>query len=228
MKKALASARAGRRAARAGSASRRGAPKLRPGVAELRALAHPLRLRICELLAEEPRTTKQVAELLGQPPTRLYHHVNALERAGLLRLRETRPNRGTIEKWYETIAARLTLSESRRPARRDAVSRVSKSLVAAVLAQTRQELTAALEDGGGERPLAMRLVAVGPPARMAAIRRRLLALVRELRRDGTSAGAGAPRSRSPGSRASSAETRLDRWALTLTFAPTWPRTNKSK
>ena len=36
-----------------------------------------------ELFAEAPRTTKQVAELLGEPPTRLYHHVAALERAGL-------------------------------------------------------------------------------------------------------------------------------------------------
>src|SRR5215510_15903501 len=81
-----------------------GAPPLHANVAELRALAHPLRLRMLELFAEAPRTTKQVADLLGEPPTRLYHHVAALERAGLLRLRETRKNRGTVEKWYEAIA----------------------------------------------------------------------------------------------------------------------------
>jgi hypothetical protein len=31
---------------------------------QLRALAHPLRLRMLELFAEGPRTTKQVAQLL--------------------------------------------------------------------------------------------------------------------------------------------------------------------
>ena len=81
-----------------------GAPHLQATVAELRALAHPLRLRVLEVFAEAPRTTKQVADLLGEPPTRLYHHVAALERAGLLRLTETRKNRGTTEKWYEAIA----------------------------------------------------------------------------------------------------------------------------
>src|SRR3954447_5228118 len=89
------------------SQPRPGAPPLAPSVAEMRALAHPLRLRILELFAETPRTTKQVADLLGQPPTRLYHHVAALERVGWLELRETRKNRGTIEKWYGTPAKRL-------------------------------------------------------------------------------------------------------------------------
>src|SRR3954465_12508415 len=84
-----------------------GAPPLAPSIAEMRALAHPLRLRILELFADAPRTTKQVADLLGQPPTRLYHHVAALERAGLLQLRETRKNRGTTEKWYGTPAKQL-------------------------------------------------------------------------------------------------------------------------
>src|SRR6266513_1705753 len=81
-----------------------GAPALQRSVADLRALAHPLRLRMMELFAESPKTTKQVADILGQPPTRLYHHVAALERAGLIHLKETRKNRGTVEKWYESIS----------------------------------------------------------------------------------------------------------------------------
>src|SRR3954468_24369892 len=89
-----------------------GAPELQANVAELRALAHPLRLRILELFAEAPRTTKQVAEMLGQPPTRLYHHVAALERAGLLVLKETRPNRGVVEKWYEAVARQMQAPRS--------------------------------------------------------------------------------------------------------------------
>src|SRR5436190_12423163 len=92
------------------------APRV-PELAQMRALAHPLRLRIMELFAERPRTTKQVAELLGQPPTRLYHHVAALDRAGLLRLTETRKKRGTIERWYEAVARTLR-TPPRLPKRR--------------------------------------------------------------------------------------------------------------
>src|SRR5438477_12848542 len=94
-----------------------GAPVLQRTVADLRALAHPLRLRIMELFAESPKTTKQVAELLGQPPTRLYHHVAALERAGLIHLKETRKNRGTVEKWYESISRTLGSMPDRGRAR---------------------------------------------------------------------------------------------------------------
>src|SRR5580765_6603934 len=97
--------------------ARPGAPHLQATVAEMRALAHPLRLRVLEVFAEAPRTTKQVADLLGEPPTRLYHHVAALERAGLLRLKETRRNRGTTEKWYEATAWSMGSSEV-RPARK--------------------------------------------------------------------------------------------------------------
>jgi DNA-binding transcriptional ArsR family regulator len=74
---------------------------------QLRVLAHPLRLRLFELFALAPRTTKQAATALGQPPTRLYHHVAELERVGLVRLRETRPNRGTIEKYFEAATRGL-------------------------------------------------------------------------------------------------------------------------
>src|SRR5215475_958756 len=71
---------------------------------QVRALADPLRLRIVEAFSEKPMTTKQVAALLGEKPTRLYHHVETLERAGLIRLVETRRNRGTVEKYYRAVA----------------------------------------------------------------------------------------------------------------------------
>lgn len=73
-------------------------------LSEVRALANPLRLRILETLRVKPMTTKNVAIQLGEKPTRLYHHVDALERAGLIRLIETKKNRGTVEKYYSAIA----------------------------------------------------------------------------------------------------------------------------
>jgi DNA-binding transcriptional ArsR family regulator len=72
---------------------------------QVKALSHPLRMRIIETLAaSDPMTTKQVADALGEKPTRLYHHVGLLQKAGLIRLTHTQQNRGTTEKYYEPIA----------------------------------------------------------------------------------------------------------------------------
>ncbi len=71
---------------------------------QVKVLADPLRLEILKLFCEEPRTTKQVATLLGEKPTRLYHHVEALEKAALITLHHTLPNRGTLEKYYLAVA----------------------------------------------------------------------------------------------------------------------------
>jgi DNA-binding transcriptional ArsR family regulator len=71
---------------------------------QIRVLADPLRIRILELLCDEELTTKQVARKLDEKATRLYHHVEALERVGLIRLTRTRQNRGTIEKYFIGVA----------------------------------------------------------------------------------------------------------------------------
>lgn len=70
---------------------------------QVKVLADPLRIKILEAFSEE-RTTKQVAELLGEKPTKLYHHVDALEKVGLISLVRTRPNRGTTEKYFRAVA----------------------------------------------------------------------------------------------------------------------------
>lgn len=71
---------------------------------QVKAMADPLRARIVEAMRDAPRTAKQVAEMLGEKPTRLYHHVDALERVGILRLVDTRRNRGTLEKYFQPVA----------------------------------------------------------------------------------------------------------------------------
>ncbi|MEM7249221.1 MAG: winged helix-turn-helix domain-containing protein [Acidobacteriota bacterium] len=74
---------------------------------QLKALSDPLRARILTELCKAELTTKQVAESLGEKPTRLYHHVESLERAGLIRLTHTRQNRGTLEKYFRSVARRF-------------------------------------------------------------------------------------------------------------------------
>jgi DNA-binding transcriptional ArsR family regulator len=170
---------------------------------QLRALAHPLRLRMLELFAEGPRTTKQVAQLLGEPPTKLYHHANALERAGLLRLSKTRQNRGAIERWYE---ASMTAISGRQLSQFRPMQQAVSGLATIALEQTRREVELALRRRSGGRPLVMRMTAVGNQHRMAHIRKRLLQILKELRDE------------------KSGENRLggldaERWTLTIVFAP---------
>src|SRR5262245_11576025 len=184
----------------------RGAPPLEGTVAELRALAHPLRLRILELFAEAPRTTKQVADLLGQPPTRLYHHVGALERAGLLVLTETRQIRGATEKWYEATARRMAMKPVHAPARRRALG----ATVLSILEQSRQEVARAVQQESDQPPLLVRLVIPAPIATIAELRKRLAAMVDDIRKDfGLDEDGPLPADAA-------------RWAVTLAFAPVWP------
>lgn len=188
-----------------------GAPRLTPSAVELRALAHPLRLRLMELFAETPRTTKQVADLLGEPPTRLYHHVAALERAGLLHLKETRQNRGATEKWFEASSRTAALwgvrpRGVRRTSKRESAAR--RALAMSILTQSRQEMVAAMALRGRERPMLGRLVIVASAERLGELRQRLFDTIDEIREE----FAGEDRT-------ATAAADVERWALTLTFAP---------
>jgi DNA-binding transcriptional ArsR family regulator len=70
-------------------------------------LSDPLRRSILNAFAREPRTTKQVSKDLGIQSNKLYHHVELLAKHGLLRLVETRPKRGTTEKYLQAVARRF-------------------------------------------------------------------------------------------------------------------------
>lgn len=78
-------------------------------VNQVKVFAHPLRAKLVEVFADKPRTAKQAAEMLGQKPTRLYHHVEALERVGLIKLVKIQKKRGTMEKYYRTVARRFSV-----------------------------------------------------------------------------------------------------------------------
>ncbi len=77
---------------------------------QIRAIADPLRIRILDVLCHNSMTTKQVAEFLGENVNKLYHHVDTLEAAGLIKLVDTRKNRGTLEKYFQAVAKHFTLS----------------------------------------------------------------------------------------------------------------------
>ena len=49
----------------------------------MKVVTHPLRLQILEYLLAQPRTVKEIAEEIGTTPTKLYYHINLLEKHGM-------------------------------------------------------------------------------------------------------------------------------------------------
>lgn len=213
---------------------RGGSPGTSPRLDQVRVLAHPLRLRLYELFALAPRTTKQAALELGQPPTRLYHHVAALERVGLLRLRETRQNRGTTEKYFEAATDGLAAapesakstahaSDAARRRRGAAAARPGRgargarrggaadhaALGALVLDRAREEFVRVMgalapDAGPAQSPILARLVVCASASVQARVRREVMAFLRRL---GTLGKALPTRPDAP------------RWAVTLALMP---------
>jgi DNA-binding transcriptional ArsR family regulator len=150
---------------------------------QLRCLADPLRLRILSIFAERPHTTKQVADLLGEKPTRLYHHVESLLRAGVIELTETRPNRGTVERYYRAVANQFAVADSLlalETTGSSAPGPVSK-IAASILDSTRDDLARLAEEGmessPDNLPIVARAIVTGTPREIRAIRSKLTALL---------------------------------------------------
>ena len=67
----------------------------------MRALAHPLRLRILRLTLNQPMTNRQLAERLDRDPGTVLHHVRTLVRGGFIVAEPVREGRrGALERPY--------------------------------------------------------------------------------------------------------------------------------
>lgn len=87
-------------------------------VAQLKALAHPLRLRILRLCRPEERTNKELADLLGVAPATVLRHVRELVAAGFLNGGEPRTGAsGAWERPYRATGAtwNLTVPTAEQP-----------------------------------------------------------------------------------------------------------------
>jgi predicted ArsR family transcriptional regulator len=79
---------------------------------QVRLLSDPFKLSILQAFAEEERTTKEVAETLKQPITKLYRHVDALHDAGLLEITQEKQKRGTVERHFRAVGKRFEADHS--------------------------------------------------------------------------------------------------------------------
>ena len=118
---------------------------------QVKALSDPIRLRLLEAFSKEPMTTKQAAALLEEKqPTKLYHHVVALERAGLIKLIKTQKNRGTIEKYYQAVARKFAVDQKLFAVSKEAkemagsLQAIFSGALEATMAEIRQSIEAKL------------------------------------------------------------------------------------
>lgn len=72
---------------------------------QLKAFANPLRLRMMAHFSE-PRTVKQVADIMGIRPHTLYHHIGVLEQCGVVKLLRRVKLHGSIEEKYYKLTER--------------------------------------------------------------------------------------------------------------------------
>lgn len=83
-------------------------------------LADPTKVEILELTAV-PHSVSEIAQAMGVPRTRLYHHVGALEEAGIIAVAATRQAGAMTEKLYQAAAKSYpspfawSSNESRQP-----------------------------------------------------------------------------------------------------------------
>lgn len=90
--------------------------------ARAKALGSPIRWRILRLCLHEPRTNRELAELLGRNPATMLHHVRTLVDAGYLAPQEPRRGtRGAREIPY--LATRLTWTEDEQTSTSDVLVR---------------------------------------------------------------------------------------------------------
>jgi DNA-binding transcriptional ArsR family regulator len=94
--------------------------------AQLRGLAHPLRLQLLHVLREDgPATATQLARRLGESSGSTSYHLRALYRAGMVEEAERRNGR---ERWWQRPPGRITIPNSIPP---DASERDRSELQAA-------------------------------------------------------------------------------------------------
>jgi DNA-binding transcriptional ArsR family regulator len=70
----------------------------------IKALAHPLRWRIVEILVEQGEASPvKLSRLLDEPLATVSHHTRVLRDTGCIELTRTEPRRGAVEHYYRAL-----------------------------------------------------------------------------------------------------------------------------
>lgn len=111
----------------------------------LKIIADPLRLQILRTL-KYPKTVKEIAAELDRSPTKLYYHVNQLEKHGLIEVAATNVVSGIIEKHYQA-AARHYRVDHELLSDDEFAGEGLEALVMAILDDTKEEIRKSIKAG---------------------------------------------------------------------------------
>ncbi len=84
--------------------------------AQVRAISHPLRTTILQLLHERAATVTELAAAVERPKSTVAHHVDVLTRNGLLHVVRTRKVRAVEERFYGRTARLFHVAAESSPA----------------------------------------------------------------------------------------------------------------
>lgn len=127
--------------------------------AKLRVLSDPQRSFIVYSVTSRAKTVKELASELGCPPTRLYYHVQQLEKHGLVFVEEARLVSGIVEKRYRAVARELLLDRAAFQVAGSTDATRVDALLGFVFDQSRREVQRQVETGAID--LALRAPAPG-------------------------------------------------------------------
>jgi len=83
---------------------------------QVKAMGHPLRTTILQLLHERAATVTELAAAVDRPKSTIAHHVDVLTRSGLLRVVRTRKVRAIDERFYGRTARMFYVAAEPSPA----------------------------------------------------------------------------------------------------------------
>ncbi len=86
------------------------------GPDQVKAVGHPLRTTILQLLHERAATVTELADAVGRPKSTVAHHVEVLTRNGLTRVVRTRRVRAVEERFYGRTARLFHVAAEATPA----------------------------------------------------------------------------------------------------------------
>jgi len=113
----------------------------------LKVLADPSRSYLVYSLAECAKPAKQLAVEMDCPITRLYYHLQQLEKHGLIFVERTRKVSGILEKHYRASAREFVIDRSAYGAAGQVDSARSQALLGFVFDQSRLDISNGLNSG---------------------------------------------------------------------------------
>lgn len=74
---------------------------------QLKCVSDPFRIKLLELIADEPKTGQQIADELDIPRAKIHYHLAELEKNGIIEIVKTEQKHSIIQKFYAPVAKTL-------------------------------------------------------------------------------------------------------------------------